>query len=54
MNTIQIVYWREDDAWIGYLKNWPDYWTQGNSIADLLEHLMDLLSDVTSGRLEEP
>jgi hypothetical protein len=29
MQTIKYVYWQEDDAWLGYLQDYPDYWTQG-------------------------
>lgn len=51
MQTVKIVYWQEDDAWIGYLQDYPDYWTQGETIDDLQEHLKDLYKDVTSGEL---
>jgi predicted RNase H-like HicB family nuclease len=32
MKTVKIVYWQEDDGlWLGYLQNYPDYLTQGES-----------------------
>ena len=45
------LYWQEDDAWLGYLQDYPDYWTQGKTLDDLIEHLLDLYRDVTSGEL---
>jgi hypothetical protein len=51
MQTIKYVHWREEDAFLGYLADYPDYWTQGETIEDLKEHLIDLYRDVTSGDL---
>ena len=45
------VYWEEDGAWIGYFQEYPDYWTQGDTLDDLKEHLKDLYHDLTSGQL---
>jgi predicted RNase H-like HicB family nuclease len=42
MQTIKYVYWQEDDAWLGYLQDYPDYWTQGETLDDLIDHLTDL------------
>lgn len=51
MNTIKIVYWQEDDVWLGYLQDYPDYWTQGDTLEDLKEHLKDLYLDITEGHI---
>ncbi len=51
MQTVKFVHWQEGDTWIGYLQDYPDYWTQGESIEDLKEHLKDLHADLTSGEL---
>ncbi len=51
MHTAKYVYWQEDGAWLGYLEEYPDYWTQGETLEDLLEHLKDLYSDMTSGQI---
>jgi predicted RNase H-like HicB family nuclease len=51
MQVVKIVYWEEDGAWIGYLHDYPDYWTQGETLDDLREHLKDLYRDVTSGQI---
>ena len=49
MQVVKIMVWQEDDAWIGYLQEYPDYWTQGESLDDLKEHLKDLHADLSSG-----
>ncbi|WP_020470594.1 type II toxin-antitoxin system HicB family antitoxin [Zavarzinella formosa] len=51
MQTVKYVYWQEDDAWLGYFTEYPDYWTQGDTVDDLLEHLKDLHADLTSGQI---
>ncbi len=51
MQTVKYVYWQEDDAWLGYLQDYPDYWSQGQSLDDLIEHLRDLYADVNSGHI---
>ena len=51
LRTIKVVYWEEDGAWLGYLQDYPDYWTQGDSLNDLQDHLRDLYADITSGTL---
>jgi predicted RNase H-like HicB family nuclease len=49
MRSIRYVYWQDGEVWLGYLEAYPDYMTQGESLADLEEHLRDLLKDLTSG-----
>ena len=49
--TIKFVHWQEDDVWLGYLQDYPDYWTQGETLDDLKEHLRDLLIDIASGQV---
>ncbi len=51
LRTIKYVYWEEDGAYLGYLQDYPDYWTQGATLDDLLDHLRDLYKDVTSGQI---
>jgi predicted RNase H-like HicB family nuclease len=52
MQTVRYVHWEQDGDWLGYLADYPDYWTQGESLEDLKEHLKDLYADVTSGELQ--
>lgn len=51
MATVKYVYWQEDDHWLGYLQDYPDYWTQGESLDDLVEHLKDLHFDLSGGNI---
>lgn len=51
MNTVKFVYWQEGDDWIGYLADYPDYRTQGESLDDLKEHLKDLYQDMAGGKV---
>ena len=49
--AVKFIRWEEDGAWIGYLQEYPDYWTQGETLENLKEHLRDLHRDLTSGEL---
>jgi predicted RNase H-like HicB family nuclease len=51
MNTIKVVIWEEEGGWLGYLQDYPDYWTQGDTLEDLKEHLKDLYQEVTGGQI---
>ena len=51
MHTIKYVHWQEGDQWLGYLDDYPDYWTQGETLDDLLEHLKDLYADLSGGHI---
>ena len=51
MHMTKIVYWQDGEEWLGYLQDYPDYWTQGETLEDLKEHLRDLYQDMTSGDL---
>lgn len=51
MQTVKYVYWEEDGGWLGYLEEYPDYWTQGDSLDDLLDHLKDLHADLSGGHI---
>lgn len=51
MRAVKYVYWQEGDAWLGYLQDYPDYWTQGETADDLLDHLRDLYLDLAGGHI---
>ena len=50
MELLKYVYWQDGD-WLGYLQEYPDYWTQGESFEDLQDHLKDLYGDIAGGEL---
>ncbi len=49
MLTVKYVYWQDEDFWIGYLQEYPDYMTQGETLEELKENLKDLHQDITGG-----
>jgi predicted RNase H-like HicB family nuclease len=45
------VHWLDNQMWLGYFEDYPDYLTQGESLAELEENLRDLYRDLTSGEI---
>ena len=45
------VYWQDDDMWLGYLEDYPDYWTQGETEEELKENLLDIYQELTGGTI---
>jgi predicted RNase H-like HicB family nuclease len=37
--------------WMGYLEDYPDYMTQGETLEELQENLKDLYEEFTSGNI---
>ena len=50
MSGVRYVYWKDEDMWLGYLEDFPDYMTQGETLDDLKAHLLGLYSDLTDGK----
>jgi predicted RNase H-like HicB family nuclease len=42
MSIQRYIYWQDEEMWIGYLEEFPDYWTQGESETELKANLTDL------------
>ena len=51
METKKYVYWEDKRMWIGYLVEYPDYMTQGESLEELKENLKNIYKDLTSGAI---
>jgi hypothetical protein len=51
MRTIKFTFWRDDEFYIGFLNEYPDYQTQAYSREELSENLKDLLTDLESGQV---
>ena len=50
--TTKFTYWQEDDGkFLGYLNDYPDHWTQGESLLDLIDHLRDLHETFSDGSI---
>lgn len=51
MERKKYVYWQDGDTWLGYLEEYPDYQTQGESLEELKENLKDIYQELTSGNI---
>lgn len=51
MRTRKYVYWQDAEMWLGYLEEYPDYRTQGETQEELEENLRDVYSELTSGSI---
>jgi predicted RNase H-like HicB family nuclease len=51
MEKKRFVYYQEEDMWIGWLEEFPDYRTQGESLDELKENLKDIYEELSSGRI---
>jgi predicted RNase H-like HicB family nuclease len=52
MEKKRFIYYREDDMWIGYLEEFPDYRSQGETLDELKENLKEIYQELTSGRVQ--
>ncbi|EDN69595.1 conserved hypothetical protein [Beggiatoa sp. PS] len=51
MTFLKYIYWQDDDMWLGYLEEYPDYMTQGETIEELQENLRDIYQELQSGMI---
>ena len=51
MRTVRYVYWQDGEMWLGYLEEFPDYVTQGETLGELQENLKDICEELTSGNI---
>ncbi len=49
--TLKYTYWQDDEMWLGYLEEYPDYMTQGKTIKELQENLKDIYQELVSGTI---
>jgi predicted RNase H-like HicB family nuclease len=45
------VYWQDEEMWLGYLEEYPEYRTQGETKEELEENLKDIFAELTSGNI---
>lgn len=48
MKTLKFTFWKDDNYYLGFLNDYPDYQTQGMSKEELVSNLKDLLADLES------
>lgn len=51
---VKFIFWQEGKFWLGYIEEFPDYPTQGESLDELKENLLDIYKELTSGELPHP
>ncbi len=51
MELKKYTYWQDGNMWLGYLEEYPDYITQGESIEELEENLKDIYMELNSGNI---
>ena len=51
MEKKKFVYYQEDNMWVGWLEEFPDYRTQGETLEELKDNLRDIYEEITSGRI---
>ena len=51
MEKKEYIYWKDEDFWLGYLEEYPDYMTQGRTIEELQENLRDIYKELVSGKI---
>jgi predicted RNase H-like HicB family nuclease len=47
MEKTGFVYYQENDMWVGWLEEYPDYRTQGQTLDELKENLKDIYNDTS-------
>ncbi len=51
MESRKYVYWEDQGMWVGYLEEYPDYMSQGESLEELKENLKDIFNELSSGEI---
>lgn len=51
MERKKYIYWQDDGMWLGYLEEYPDYMTQGESMEELEDNLRDIYKELGSGNI---
>jgi hypothetical protein len=51
MDIIKFIDYQEENMWVGWLEEFPDYRTQGKTIDELKENLRDIYLDINNGMI---
>jgi predicted RNase H-like HicB family nuclease len=46
MKDLKMMYWFEEDMWVGKLLEYPNLMTQGETLEELEENLRDLFQEI--------
>jgi len=48
---MKYTYWQDKGMWLGCLNEYPDYMTQGETIDELKENLIDVYKVLKTGKI---
>ncbi len=51
METKRFIYYEEDGFLVGWLEDYPDYRTQGETMEQLQDNLLDVYKELVSGEI---
>lgn len=51
MESKRFIYYQEDELFVGWLEEYPDYRTQGETMDELKQNLQDIYAELTSGQI---
>jgi len=51
MQGKKYIFWQDDNMWLGYLDEYPDYMIQGATVDELEQNLRDIYLDLSSGKI---
>ena len=48
---LKFLFWQDGDHLLGYLEDYPDYMSQGETLEELKENLKSIFMDIKSGEI---
>jgi len=51
MKKMKFIYYEEDGMFVGFLEEYPDYRTQGETLDELKQNLTEIYNDLSSGEI---
>ena len=51
MKKMKFIYYEEDGMFVGFLEEYPDYRTQGETLDELKQNLTEIYNDLESGEI---
>ena len=51
MEARRLISYQEGELFVGWLEEYPDYRTQGETMDELKAHLQEIYSELTSGQI---
>lgn len=51
MESKRFIYYQEGELYVGWLEEFPDYRTQGETMDELKKNLQEVYSELTAGQI---